>query len=98
MTKLKNGKFVAVEYQGGHFEKERLGKLWEARSEGQCFFEMFKGPGELGKIQDAIKRAIAGGCKDSGPGPPLLVGRLQTSSCSSSERLLAPPPTGRRAQ
>ena len=40
-------------------EKERLGKLWEERSSGQCFFEMVKGPGELGKIQDAIKKASA---------------------------------------
>ena len=66
IAKLKNGKFLAVEYKGGHLagtpdsvEKERLGKLWEARSEGQCFFEMVKGPGELGNIQDAIKRAMA---------------------------------------
>lgn len=63
VAKLPNGKVLAVEYKGGHLagnpdtvEKERLGKLWEARSGGQCFFEMVKGPGELGKIQDAIKR------------------------------------------
>lgn len=41
-------------------EKERLGKLWEERSGGQCYFEMVKGPGELGKIQNVIKRAAAG--------------------------------------
>lgn len=64
IAKLANGKVLAVEYKGGHLagnpdtiEKERLGKLWEERSAGQCFFEMVKGPGELGKIQDAIKKA-----------------------------------------
>jgi type III restriction enzyme len=64
VAKLPNGKVLAVEYKGGHLagnpdtiEKERLGKLWEERSGGQCFFEMVKGPGELGKIQDAIKKA-----------------------------------------
>ena len=64
IAKLLNGKLLAVEYKGTHLaenpdtlEKERLGKLWQERSEGQCFFEMVKGPGELGKIQDAIKKA-----------------------------------------
>ena len=63
---LPNGKVLAVEYKGldratsdDTKEKERLGKLWEERSGGQCFFEMVKGPGELGKIQDAIKKASA---------------------------------------
>jgi len=66
VAKLANGKVLAVEYKGldrasndDTKEKERLGKLWEARSGGQCFFEMVKGPGELGKIQDAIKKAAA---------------------------------------
>jgi type III restriction enzyme len=67
MVKLTNGKVLAVEYKGGHLagnpdtvEKERLGKLWEERSNGQCFFEMVKGPGELGKMQTAIQRAAGG--------------------------------------
>ena len=38
--------------------KERLGKLWELRSGGQCFFEIVKGPGQLGKVQEALKRAM----------------------------------------
>lgn len=66
IAKLKNGKSLAVEYKGGHLagnpdtqEKERLGKLWEERSGGQCFFEMVKGPGDFAKIQDAIKKAAA---------------------------------------
>ena len=64
VVKFANGKVLAVEYKGGHLagnpdtkEKERLGKLWEERSGGQCFFEMVKGPGDLGKVQDAIKKA-----------------------------------------
>lgn len=66
VAKLKNGKLLAVEYKGGHLagnpdtvEKERLGKLWAERSGGQCFFEMVCGPGELGKIQQAIQQAQA---------------------------------------
>ena len=58
---------LAVEYKGldrsttnDTREKERLGKLWEERSDGQCYFAMVRGPGEPGKIQDAIKRAAAG--------------------------------------
>ena len=63
--KLTNAKILAVEYKGvdratndDTKEKERLGKLWAERSEGQCFFEMVKGPGELGKIQAAISEAM----------------------------------------
>jgi type III restriction enzyme len=64
IAKLTNGKILAVEYKGldratndDSKEKERLGKLWEERSGGLCFFEMIKGPAELGKIQDALKKA-----------------------------------------
>jgi len=64
VAKLKNGKILVVEYKGldratneDTEEKERLGRLWAARSGGQCVFEMVKGPGELGKIQKAIKAA-----------------------------------------
>jgi type III restriction enzyme len=66
VAKLPNGNILAVEYKGVHLagspdtnEKERLGKLWEERSSGRCVFEMVKGPRELGKVQDAIKRASA---------------------------------------
>jgi type III restriction enzyme len=66
IAKLPNGNVLAVEYKGldrattdDTKEKERLGKLWEERSGGHCFFEMIKGPGELGKIQEAIKKASA---------------------------------------
>ncbi len=64
VAKLTNGKTLAVEYKGldrattdDTKEKERLGKLWEERSGGQCFFEMVKGPGDFAKIQDAIRKA-----------------------------------------
>ncbi|MDP1587565.1 MAG: DEAD/DEAH box helicase family protein [Prosthecobacter sp.] len=67
VIQLKNGKIIVVEYKGMNLstnddteEKERLGKLWEERSGGQCFFEMVKGPGELGKVQSAIQRAVGG--------------------------------------
>lgn len=66
VAKLKGGQVLAVEYKGRHLadnpdtkEKERLGKLWEERSNGQCLFEMVKGPNDLSKIQDAMKRATA---------------------------------------
>ena len=66
VVKLANGKVLAVEYKSldrsttdDTKEKERLGKLWEARSDGHCFFEMVKGLGELSKIQNAINKATA---------------------------------------
>ena len=64
-AKLVNGKRLVIEYKGVHLaetpdtkEKERLGKLWEVRSGGECFFEMVKGLGELSKIQEAMKKAV----------------------------------------
>jgi len=66
VIRLKNGKIIVVEYKGLNLstnddteEKERLGKLWEERSGGQCLFEMVCGPGELGKVQAAIQQAQA---------------------------------------
>jgi hypothetical protein len=64
VCKLKNGKFLVVEYKGldratndDTKEKERLGQLWEARSHGDCIFLMIKGPDELSKIADAMAKA-----------------------------------------
>lgn len=64
VAKFGNGNVLAVEYKGSHLagtldtvEKERLGKLWEERSGGKCYFEMVKGPGDFGRIQDAIRKA-----------------------------------------
>jgi type III restriction enzyme len=66
VAKLTNGEIVVVEYKGTNLstnddtvEKERLGKLWEERSGGQCFFEMVKGPGDLSNIRKAIEKAMA---------------------------------------
>jgi type III restriction enzyme len=65
VAKLTNERVLAVEYKGedrstnrDSEEKERLGKLWEERSGGQCFFEMVRGPGEMTKIRDAIRKAV----------------------------------------
>ena len=67
VVKLTNGKVLVIEYKGLNLattddtkEKERLGKLWEVKSSAHCYFEMVKGPGELSKIQDAMKRAFSG--------------------------------------
>ena len=45
VAKLKDGRFLAVEYKGGHLktsadteEKDAIGQLWAARSKGQCLF------------------------------------------------------------
>ncbi len=78
VCKLKNAKYLAVEYKGVHLaenadtrEKERLGQLWEARSSGQCFFLMVKGPNELSKVAGAVAKAMS--ARSSGaPLPPLL--------------------------
>jgi type III restriction enzyme len=61
IAKLTNGKTLIVEYKGADRadssdtrEKERLGDLWAARSDGKCLFLMIKGPNELGRIHEAI--------------------------------------------
>ncbi|MBL9177016.1 MAG: hypothetical protein JNM65_03070 [Verrucomicrobiaceae bacterium] len=66
VIQLKNGRIIVVEYKGENLrstddtkEKARLGKLWEERSGGLCLFEMVCGPGELGKIQQALQKAQA---------------------------------------
>jgi len=65
VCRLKNGKNLAVEYKGTHLsenadsrEKQRLGQLWEARSEGECLFIMVKGPAEISKIGEVVANAI----------------------------------------
>jgi type III restriction enzyme len=47
VAKLKDGRFLAVEYKGGHLEtsadteeKDAIGQLWAARSKGQCVFRL----------------------------------------------------------
>lgn len=59
---LKGGKYLAVEYKGTYLsdskdteEKERLGDLWAARSNGLCHFLMIRGPGEISRIEQTVK-------------------------------------------
>ena len=45
VCKLKDGRFLVVEYKGGHLyndaqEKRNIGELWEKRSNGKCLFLM----------------------------------------------------------
>ena len=42
---MKDGRFLVVEYKGGHLyydaqEKRNIGELWEKRSNGKCLFLM----------------------------------------------------------
>lgn len=66
VCKLTNGKNLVVEYKAASYgdkvdndEKERLGQLWAARSNGTCLFLMIKGPKELGKIGDVVNRSLS---------------------------------------
>jgi type III restriction enzyme len=65
VCKLVNGKNLVVEYKATSYgdkadtdEKERLGQLWAARSGGTCLFLMIKGPQELGKIDDLVRKSV----------------------------------------
>jgi type III restriction enzyme len=45
VCRLKDGRFLVVEYKGGHLykdaeEKRLIGELWEKRSKGKCLFVM----------------------------------------------------------
>ncbi|MBN2109407.1 MAG: DEAD/DEAH box helicase family protein [Deltaproteobacteria bacterium] len=60
ICKLKNGKFLVVEYKGADRwsnddskEKRRLGDLWAMKSGGSCLFVMPKGH-DLGAIKQAV--------------------------------------------
>lgn len=59
VCKLKDGRFLAVEYKGSHLwnedskEKKALGELWAEKSEGKCVFVMI-----TNKDFDQISRAI----------------------------------------
>jgi len=60
VCKLKDGRFLVVEYKGGHLmnddskEKRTLGELWAERSGGKCLFVM-----PTDKDYAAVSRAIA---------------------------------------
>ena len=65
VCRLKNGKTLVVEYKGGDRatnddtkEKERLGDLWQARSNGECFFVMAKTPNDFAKVVSVAKSAF----------------------------------------
>jgi len=62
VCKLKDGRFLVVEYKGSHLEdtpdtqeKRALGELWEARSNGTCLFVM-----PTGGNFDTIRQKIIG--------------------------------------
>jgi type III restriction enzyme len=61
ICKLKDGRFLVVEYKGKHLwsnddskEKRRLGGLWEKRSNGKCLFIMPNGP-DFNAIEHKIR-------------------------------------------
>jgi len=62
VCELKGEKYLAVEYKGTHLdnsdtdEKERLGDLWAARSNGTCHFLMIRGPSEISRIADTVAK------------------------------------------
>jgi type III restriction enzyme len=60
VCKLKDGRTAVVEYKGGHLmnedtkEKQALGELWAARSDGNCLFVM-----PTDKDYAAVQRAVS---------------------------------------
>jgi type III restriction enzyme len=60
VCKLKDGRTAVVEYKGGHLlneetkEKQALGELWAARSDGSCLFVM-----PTNKDYSAVQRAVS---------------------------------------
>jgi type III restriction enzyme len=64
LFRLVDGTILAVEYKGMQFadtgdttEKERLGELWAARSNGRCHFLMVRGTTEISHAADIVSRA-----------------------------------------
>jgi len=64
VCRLKNGKILVVEYKGAYLadsadtrEKERLGELWQERSNGACLFRMIKGVEQIGTLAGAVAAA-----------------------------------------
>ena len=61
VAKLKDERFLVVEYKGSHLEstedtaeKEAIGQLWQARSKGQCVFVL----ATRRNMQTAVKNAV----------------------------------------
>ena len=66
VCKLTNRRNLVVEYKAASYgdkadsdEKERLGQLWAARSNGTCLFLMVRGPKDLGKIGDVVNKSLS---------------------------------------
>jgi type III restriction enzyme len=66
VCKLTNGKNLVVEYKAATYgdkadtdEKERLGQLWAARSNGECLFLIVRGPNELSKIGELLSKSVS---------------------------------------
>ncbi|MCD4823866.1 MAG: hypothetical protein K8S55_04615 [Phycisphaerae bacterium] len=62
VAKLKDGRFLVVEYKGSHLEtsedtkeKETIGQLWEARSKGMCVFRLATKKNMREAIRDATR-------------------------------------------
>lgn len=63
VAKLKDGRFLAVEYKGSHLEtsadteeKDAIGQLWAARSKGQCAFLL----ATKKNLQESLSTAMRG--------------------------------------
>ena len=61
VAKLRDGRFLAVEFKGGHLEsgsdaaeKDALGQLWEARGKGLCLFRMVTKRDMQSRIREAV--------------------------------------------
>jgi len=61
VAKLKDGRFLVVEYKGEQFkttedtlEKDSIGQLWEARSNGLCLFRLVTKETMQQKIHEAV--------------------------------------------
>ena len=62
VAKLKDGRFFVIEYKGSHLldsedtrEKETLGQLWEARSNGLCVFRLITKSNMPTEISAAVR-------------------------------------------
>lgn len=63
VAKLKDGRFLVVEYKGEQLartedtsEKDAIGELWEARSNGLCIFRLVRKSGFQSVIRAAVQR------------------------------------------
>jgi len=64
VAKLRDGRFLVVEFKGGQYvahddtrEKDAIGQLWEARSNGLCIFRLVT----RDKMQQSLREAVVAG-------------------------------------